>query len=441
MKSKKILMVGRWGKTHALGKAIVEKSSQNTELFCYMDKENPGLLSLVTDYKVGNMKDNDDIAKYAKYLNVDYVIAVPHMSLRTDIADYMDENSIKCIGPNKRCSKLETSKNFLRNILTKNDLGVSPKHFLFTSKEEAIEHIKNIDYDFAVKPVGVTEGDGVKVVGIQLEDKKEAISYTKEVFDKNIGGIPQVLIEEKLIGREYTIQTFVDEKVAWGMPATRDYKLLYEGEKGINTPGMGSISFPNHLLPFLSKDEYYYSLDIISKVLHHLRDKYGDIYKGFLSGQFIKTKDGIKVIEFNVRPGDSEILNIVPILKTDFVEICDAILQHRLKEMEIVYENKATVCKYVVGEGFPHSEDNMIMDIDEEGIKEGDGELFYSCFKVRENVYEPSPRGVAVTVKGDNLTEAHDLCEKLINENITGDKIWHREDIGTLELLNKHRLD
>ncbi len=438
---KKVLLLGRWGKSHSFASAIVEKSPQEAELYCYMDKPNAGIVPLATDYRLGNMRDNDSILDYAMEKDIDFVIAVPHMSLSNSITDEMIDRGIRCVGPTRKCSKLETSKPFLRRILNETGQDVSPEYNVFTAKEDAIDHIRSIDHDFAVKPAGVTEGDGVKVIGIQLRDRDEAIDYVHEIFEKNIGGIAEIIIEEKLAGREFTIQAFVDGKTVWGMPATRDYKLLREGEKGLNTPGMGSISFASHFLPFLSKDEYNESLRIMTGVVNHLADKYREIFVGFLSGQFIKTADGIKVIEFNVRPGDSEILNIIPILKTDFIQICEAMIDNQLDELNIQYEQKATVCKYVVGEGFPHPRHDMEMEINEKGIREGGGELFYSCFAVDKNVYKPSPRGVAVTAKGQDLKEAYNLCEKLITENIRGKKIWHRKDIGSEELLDHHRME
>ncbi|MFP4026009.1 MAG: phosphoribosylamine--glycine ligase [Thiohalospira sp.] len=441
MTKKKILLIGRWGKTHAFAKAIKEKSRHDIELYCYMDKPNAGIIKIATDYMLGNLRDNEKIIEYALAKNIDFAIAVPHLALSNSIVDEMIEKGIRCVGPTKNCSRLETDKSFLREILNKLNPDFSPKYEVFNSSTDAIDHIKSIDYDFAVKPVGVTEGDGVKVIGIQLKDKAEAIDYVDEIFKKNIGGIAVVIIEEKLIGREFTIQAFIDGKTAWGMPATRDYKLLYEGDKGLNTPGMGSISFPNHLLPFLSKKEYDESLNIMTDVIRHLTIIYREIFIGFLSGQFIKTNNGIKVIEFNVRPGDSEILNIVPILKTDFVDICEAMIDRELHNIQIEYEKKATVCKYIVNKGFPTPKEDMKMVIDEKAIEEGGGDLFYSCFQVAENVYKPSPRGIAVTAKGDTLNDAYQLCEKLIKEHIKGEDIWHRKDIGTKELLEKYTLD
>jgi phosphoribosylamine--glycine ligase len=218
----------------------------------------------------------------------------------------------------------------------------------------------------------------------------------------------------------------------------RDYKLLYEGEKGPNTPGMGSYSDSNHLLPFLSKDQYVEGLLIMKKVVKLMRDKFGEEYKGILSGQFIITKDGMKLIEFNIRPGDSEILNLVPILKTDFVKICKAISEQELDQLDIVFENKATVCKYVVPPGFPYPEGNMEVSVDEEAITRKGGYIFHSASEVGDNLYRPSPRGFGVTGVADTIYEAEKKCESCI-EDIQGENLYHRRDIGTPALTEAYK--
>ncbi len=241
---KKILLVGRWGKTHAFARAIAEKSPKRRELYCYMDKPNVGIVQLATDYILGDMTDNKRIIDYALEKKVDFVVAVPHMSLCKGLADDMIRHGIRCIGPTKLCSRLETSKSFLRHMLRETGQDhLSPEYKVFRAKEDALDHIRTVDYDVAIKPAGVTEGDGVKVVGIQLKDQSEAEDYVQEIFEKNIGGIAEVIVEQKLEGSEFTLQAFVCGETIVGMPATQDYKLLREGDKGLNTPGMGSISF------------------------------------------------------------------------------------------------------------------------------------------------------------------------------------------------------
>jgi phosphoribosylamine--glycine ligase len=432
----KVLLVGKWGKAHAMAEALVKNNS--TELYSIMDRKNKGIARLAKDYKLGDVREKYRILKYAQSKNIDLAVISPEMALNEGVTDLLEIKGIPSVGPSRMCSKLESDKAFTRNLLKENKIDVSPHFEVFDSSSLAMEYIKQIDHDFAIKPSGVTEGDGVKVMGIQLKSKKQAIKYVKKIFDENMGGLPSVVIEDKMEGEEFTLQAFVDGKNVIGMPAVRDYKLLYMGEKGPNTPGMGSYSDSNHLLPFLSSEAYAEGLFIMKQVVKLMRDKFGEEYKGILSGQFIITKDGLKLIEFNIRPGDSEILNLIPILKSDFVEICKAIYEQKLDQINIVFDNKATVCKYVVPLGFPYPQENMEVRVDEEAITGKGGHLFYSCSEMGENLYRPSPRGFGVTGVADSIYEAEKVCESCI-KSIHGEDLFHRRDIGTPALTEAYK--
>lgn len=431
----KTLIIGRWGKTHALAKVMAK--SNGVELYSLMDRNNSGIAKLSEGYRIGDITDIPAIEEYVKEESIEMILVVPEMSLEQEVTTYFNNKGIPSIGPSRLCARLETDKGFARNIMKENNIEGSPGFKIFFDKKEAVYFIRHYPGAVAVKPAGVTSGDGVKVMGIQLADKNEAVAYAEEIFDKAIGGIPSALIEEKIEGEEYTIQMLSDGKTLLPMPAVRDYKLLEEGEAGLNTPGMGSCSYPDHLLPFLSRQNFDKSVEMVEKILDVLREKYGEKYKGFLSGQYMLTKDGIRLIEINVRPGDSEILNITPILKTDFLQICKAIAGERLDEIELVFENKATVCKYVVPEGFPTPSGHVRLEIDHDCLNKTGAHLFQSCFEVQENTFEPSPRLFAVTGVGACLEEAYKKCEEGI-ACIKGDKIFHRKDIGTPELAAQY---
>ncbi|MFO7755413.1 MAG: phosphoribosylamine--glycine ligase [Bacteroidales bacterium] len=431
----KILIIGRWGKTHALAKALAK--SRDAELYSFMDRNNSGIAELSAGYRIGDITDIPAIEKYVQEEGIEMILVVPEMSLQQEVTTYFNNKGIPSIGPSEFCARLETDKGFTRKLMKENNIDGSPGFKVFFDKREAVYFIRNYPGPVAVKPAGVTSGDGVKVMGIQLADKDDAVAYAEEIFDKAIGGIPSVIIEEKIEGEEYTIQMLSDGKTVLTMPAVRDYKLLEEGDAGLNTPGMGSCSYPDHLLPFLSRENFDKSVEMVEKILDVLREKHGEKYKGFLSGQYMLTRDGIKLVEINVRPGDSEILNITPILKTDFLEICKALAEERLDEIEPEFENKATVCKYVVPEGFPTPSGHFKLKIDHDCLNKTGAHLFQSCFEVQENVFEPSPRLFALTGVGDCLESAYDQCEKAIS-CIKGDKIFHRKDIGTPELASQY---
>jgi phosphoribosylamine--glycine ligase len=431
-----VLLIGRWGKTHAFAKALAE--SKNVELYALMDQKNTGIARLCTDYDLCDIKDVEKIDQYADDNHIDMVLSVPELSLEQGITDHFNDRGIPAVGPTEFCTKLEGDKGFLRNLMKENDINAFPDFNIFFDETGAINFIKRCDYPVAVKPAGITEGDGVKVEGIQLDDKKDAIRYIKEIFGNSIGGLANVIIEEKITGEEFTVQYICDGKNIVPTPAVRDYKLLNNGDSGLNTPGMGSYTDKDFMLPFLNENILAESRDIIRKILDVLRVKYNKKYKGFLSGQFMLTKDGVKLIEINVRPGDSEILNITPILRSDFTAMCMAIHEEKLDETDIEFEQKATVCKYVVPEGFPTPEGVFEVEIDHDEIDRLGVDLFQSCFEEDGNLYRPSPRLFAITAKGNSIEEANELCERGI-ACIKGDKLFHRHDIGTRQLIDNYK--
>lgn len=432
----RVLLIGRWGKAHALAKALTK--NKNVVLYSLMDKKNNGIAELSKHYELCDIKNINDIEKYIKRHKIEMIVVVPEMSLEQGITTYFNKKGIPSIGPSKFCTKLESDKGFLRNLMKENNIDASPDFNIFSDKKETIDFIHNYEYPIAVKPAGITEGDGVKVMGIQLQNKNEAINYVEEIFENSIGGIPCVIIEEKIEGEEYTLQILCDGKNIIPLPAVRDYKLLKEGDFGLNTPGMGSYSYSNHLLPFLNKQNFEESIIIIERILNVLKEKYNEKFKGILSGQFMLTKDSIKLIEINVRPGDSEIHNIIPILKTDFLEICKAIDEEKLDEIEISFEKKATVCKYVVPKGFPTPVGDFKLQIDKERINKIGVHLFQSCFEVRKCFFQPSPRLFAITGVGNTLKEACEKCEEGLS-CIKGKNIFYRKDIGTPELTGRYK--
>ena len=432
----KTLIIGRWGKTHALAKALA--ASQNVELYSFMDEFNNGIADVSHHYELGDITSKGQITNIIDRFGIEFVVIVPEMTLKEGVSDMLIEKGLPHIGPTAFCTKLESDKAFLRHLMKEHHIDGSPEYHVFSNAISAVTFLKSCEYPVAVKPAGVTEGDGVKVEGIQLRDRQEAIAYTEEVFRRSIGHLPSVIIEEKIEGEEYTLQVLSDGKTLVPLPAVRDYKLLNEGNTGLNTPGMGSYSAPDHLLPFLSQEVLQESLFMLNSILSALKNKYSEVFKGILSGQFMLTRGGIKLVEINVRPGDSEILNITPILETDLMDICTAIAEERLDEIEVSCSPKATVCKYRVPEGFPTPTETVRISIDQRVMEDPDIHLFQSCFEKSSGVYQPSPRLFAITGVGDTLEEAYLKCEQGL-EGIRGEGIFHRKDIGTKELTNKYR--
>ena len=250
-----------------------------------------------------------------------------------------------------------------------------------------------------------------------------------------MGGFEGVVIEELLVGEEYTIQAFVDGEHLVAMPAAQDHPHAFEGNKGPITGGMGSYSDTNHLLPFLSQEEYDASVEIMKETIDAIA-KEAEPYKGILYGQFMITKDGPKVIEYNARFGDPESMNVLAVIDDDFAKISKQIVCGNLEEAK--FENKASVCKYVVPNNYPNTEAaDTILKVDEEKIKDLDAQVYYAAVYQDENddVRLTSSRALGVLAVRDTIEEAEIACEEAI-KYIEGD-IYHRSDVATKELLNE----
>jgi fusion protein PurCD len=218
------------------------------------------------------------------------------------------------------------------------------------------------------------------------------------------------------------------------MPAVQDHKRAYEGDTGPNTGGMGTYSDANHSLPFLSDEEISQAHEINIKTARAVNDKFVEGYKGILYGGFMATTNGVKLIEYNARFGDPEAMNVLSLLESDFIEICNGIADGTLDKMDVQFSKKATVCKYAVPEGYPN---NPVKGepIDISGISNPDG-LFYASVDFKgANLVESGSRTIAVVGIADTISEAEIIAEKEIS-SIVG-PLFHRKDIGTGAAIQK----
>ena len=254
--------------------------------------------------------------------------------------------------------------------------------------------------------------------------------YCQEVLQAH----PSVIVEEKLEGEEFSLQCFTDGKTVAAMPPVQDHKRAFADDKGSNTGGMGSYSCENHLLPFLTKNDVEQGLKITQEVANALHKETGELYNGVMYAGFIVTKDGIKLLEYNARFGDPEAMNVLPLMETDFAEVCNSIINHQLHKIKIKFQNKATVCKYVVPYGYPDKPSiNQKIEI---GKIPENAKLYYATVEWRENeLYTTTSRAIACLGIGDSLDKAEKIAEETV-KSIKGN-LFHREDIGTKKLIER----
>jgi phosphoribosylamine--glycine ligase len=241
-----------------------------------------------------------------------------------------------------------------------------------------------------------------------------------------------VVLEERLIGEEFTLQAFVDGKHLIPMPLVQDHKRAFEGDVGPNTGGMGSYSMPDHRLPFVTDADYDQALDIMRSVIAAM-ERTGQPYKGILYGQFMNTAHGPKVIEFNARFGDPEAMNVLSLLSSGLSEVVQGIVEGTLASSKVMFERRATVCKYLVPEGYPgtpHAGDPLTPG------KAGNALLYFANVEERDGTLVTlTSRTLAYVGLGDTLNEAEQAAESAA-ASVKG-KVRHRRDIGTQALLDR----
>lgn len=423
VKIMRVLLVGAGGRENAIAEAL----SRDAELYVVAKHKNPGIMRLAKDYGLAKETDVQKVLEFALKWSVDLAFIGPESPLEMGIVDVFEENGIPTVGPTKEAAQLETNKAFARQLMEKYKIPGRKLFRVFDDIEEMKAWIDEFGKPVVVKPLGLTGGKGVKVVGYQLKDNEEAKEYAKALIEKD----GKVLIEERTDGVEFTFQVFTDGKKVIPMPLAQDYPHAYEGDVGPITGGMGSYSCENHLLPFISKDDYEKALETLKATIDAMR-KNGTPYKGILYGQFMLSKDEPKIIEFNARFGDPEAMNVLPILKTSLVEVGERIIDGNLKRAE--FEQKATVVKYVAPKGYPTDPIRGVrLQISEDKIREKGAKVYYAS--IDESFTMLGSRALAIVGVADSLEEAEKIASHGI-KHVNGE-IFYRTDVGTQESIEK----
>ncbi len=431
-----ILLVGNGAREHALAEAIM-RSAEKPLLFSYMKANNPGIASLSEKTIIGGYADLAAITLFARENKIELAVIGPEDPLNNGVVDALAQVGIPAVGPNKSLARLETSKSFTRNLVNKYHIPGNPQYKVFTSMDGVEAFLGSLD-GIVLKPDGLTGGKGVLVQGDHFTTKEEAMNLCTQILQES----SSVIVEEKFDGEEFSLQCLCDGKTVVGTPLVQDHKRRFDGDKGPNTGGMGSYSLPDHSMPFLKPSDIEEGLEITRQVAAALLKETGSPYKGVMYGGFIATKSGAKLLEYNARFGDPEAMNILPLLKTDFVSICRHIIDGTLDKLKIEFESKATVCKYVVPKGYGLPADHPDAASSKAKIEVGDvgkARLYYSSVDKREDgLYLSSSRAIGIVGIADTLDAARQIAEEGV-QAVKG-PVAYREDIGTDTLIQK-RID
>jgi phosphoribosylamine--glycine ligase len=423
---KNVLVVGSGAREVAIARCVSQSSIKNS-LFCVSKDINPQIFDLCKDYFVTDLANISDIVSYSKKTKIDFAIIGPENPLANGIVNELENVGVRCVGPKKEVALIETSKSFARKIIDLCCPEKNPQRKEFSSIEGVESFIKQLGGEYVIKFDGLMGGKGVRVSGEHLKNIDEGVAYANEIV--SMGG--KFLIEERLVGEEFSLMSFVDGKVCKHMPVVQDHKRAYEGDTGPNTGGMGTYSFGNHSLPFLSEKDIKEAQKTNELVAKQLFKETGTPYVGILYGGFMLTRGGVKVIEYNARFGDPEAMNVLSILESDFLSVCISIVDGNLKNQDVSFKRLATVCKYVVPVGYPNKPTKNF----EVFCDQNDPSLFLASVVLEDQkLVACGSRTAAVVGKNKDVFQA-ELFAETGTANISGN-LFHRKDIGTKKLID-----
>jgi phosphoribosylamine--glycine ligase len=422
--SETILIVGSGAREHAIAATLARSSSQ-PKLACFSGARNPGIATLCSEYGIGNIANPAEVAAFAGERHATMAVIGPEAPLAAGVADALWAAKVPVIGPTQSLARIESSKGFARELLAKHKISGNPFFQRFASLDGLDEVFARYPNRHVIKDDGLAGGKGVKVCGDHLLSLEDSLAFCRELVAHG----HSFVVEEKVEGEEFSLMSFCDGKTLQHMPAVQDHKRAYEGDKGPNTGGMGTYTASDHKLPFLENADIAAAQQINEQVASALAMECGAPYKGILYGGFMATCDGVKLIEYNARFGDPESLNLLPLLETDFVEICRAIVDTTLADCVVSFSPKASVCKYVVPEGYPDNPrkgDAVLLPAElPQGVT-----MYLSAVDVKDGqLIATGSRTLAVVGMAATITDAEALCERVVCQ-IPG-PFFHRADIGT----------
>ena len=411
----KVLVVGGGGREHALVRKIKE-SKKVDEIFC-----TPGNGGISYDAKCFDVAatDIDGVVNLAKEIKADLVVVAPDDPLVAGMVDALNEAGFKTFGPRANAAIIEGSKVFSKELMQKYNIPTA-EYKVFDNAEEAIEYIKERnEFPTVIKADGLALGKGV----IIPENLDDAIAGVKEIFGASGNNI---VVEEFLTGPEVSVLAFTDGKCVKPMVSSMDHKRALDGDKGLNTGGMGTVS-PN---PYYTQDVAKECMDKIFIPTINAMNNEGRTFKGCLYFGLMITPKGPKVIEYNCRFGDPETQVVLPRLKTDIVDIFEAIDNETLSDLDVEWSDDACACVIMASGGYPKS---YPKGIEITGLSNGqlDGvTVYHAGTKLQDNKLVTSGgRVLGVTALGDTLENAlkksYDAVEKIHFEGA-----HYRRDIG-----------
>ena len=414
----KIMVIGGGGREHAIIKAL-KKSKLVSFIYAL-----PGNGGIATDAECVdiNAKDIPRIVEFAKNNNIEFAVVAPDDPLVLGAVDALEAAGVPCFGPKASAAIIEGSKVFSKNLMKNFDIPTA-KYEVFDDMEKALEYVKTAPIPTVIKADGLALGKGV----IIAETREDAENAVKSMMQDKIFGESgsRVVIEEFLTGPEVSVLSFTDGKTIIPMVSSMDHKRALDGDKGLNTGGMGTVA-PN---PYYTKEVADECMEKIFLPTIKAMASLDRPFKGCLYFGLMITKDGPKVIEYNCRFGDPETQVVLPLLESDLFEIMLATAEERLNEIEVKFADKSACCVVLASNGYPKAY--------EKGFEIKIGELadnanFYIAGAKRDDegrLFTNGGRVLNVVATADTLEQAIKDSYKA-TENITFENAYCRSDIG-----------
>ncbi len=416
----KVLIVGGGGREHAIARKCSE-SSRVTELFAAPG--NAGIAELATCVDISVM-DSESLIAYAKEKAIDLIIVAPDDPLVAGVADDLENAGFKVFGPKKNAAIIEGSKAFSKDLMKKYNIP-SAAYETFDDPDAAIEYLETAKMPIVLKADGLALGKGVLICNT-LEEAKEGVKTL--MLDKQFGKAgDRIVIEEFMTGREVSVLCFCDGTTIKPMASAQDHKRAKDGDKGLNTGGMGTFS-PS---PFYTDEVDKFCKENIYQATMDAMKAEGRDFKGVLFCGLMLTPDGPKVLEYNARFGDPEAQVVLPRMKNDIIDVMEACIDGTLDKIELEFEDKAAVCVILASDGYPeHYEKGFVINgLDTFKDKE-DYYVFHAGTKKTDaGVVTNGGRVLGVTAKGADLFEARANAYKA-TEWIEFENKYMRHDIG-----------
>ena len=416
----KVLIVGSGGREHAIAYSV-SKSPKVEKIYCAPG--NAGISELAECVPIGAM-EFDKLAQFAAEQKIDLTIVGMDDPLVGGIVDVFEEKGLRVFGPAKNAAILEGSKAFSKDLMKKYHIPTAA-YENFDNAKDALSYLETAKFPIVLKADGLALGKGVLI----CNDLEEAKAGVQEIMlDKKFGSAGNTMvIEEFMTGREVSVLSYVDGKTIKTMTSAQDHKRAMDGDKGLNTGGMGTFS-PS---PFYTKEiDEYCQKHIYQPTVDAMRAE-GRPFKGIIFFGLMLTEDGPKVLEYNARFGDPEAQVVLPRMKNDIIEVMEACIDGKLDEIDLQFEDNAAVCVVLASEGYPVKYEKGIPITGFENFKGKDG---YYCFHAGtklENGQIVTNGGSVLgsTAKGANLKEARKNAYEA-TEWISFANKYMRHDIG-----------